>query len=381
MRRLNDSFEPALLALSDGTLFHGISIGASGITTGEVVFNTSMSGYEEILTDPSYCEQIVTFTYPHIGSVGVNMIDQESKQIFARGIIMRDLQTDSNYRADVSLQDYLKQNGIVAISEIDTRALTRHLRDHGAQNACIMTSDIDSDKAIALANKAPNLDGLDLAKVVTTQNQFQWTQGTYDLALEKFKDNENTDHIVAMDFGVKRQILRLLNDRGFKITIVPATTSYDEIIALKPKGIFLSNGPGDPSACDYAIDTISKLLKTELPIFGICLGFQLLGLASGSTTTKMKFGHHGANHPVIDLATEKVYITSQNHGFMLDEKTLTSDIEVTHRSLFDDSIQGIKFKNKSVFGFQGHPEASPGPHDITYLFDQFSEMIKNAKTS
>lgn len=367
---------PAMLALADGSLFSGTAIGASGQTVGEVVFNTSMTGYQEILSDPSYAEQLITLTYPHIGNVGVNPQDQESSRIWAKGLIIRDLsQTVSNWRAQQSLTDYLNSHQIVAIAGIDTRRLTRILREKGAQHGCIITGDIDPDQAVAMAQAYPGLVGMDLAKVVSTTTVQTWAHKTLKWE-EPSHESEAHFHLVVYDYGVKWQILRLLADRGCKITIVPAQTSAADVLALKPDGVVLANGPGDPAVCDYAINAIQQLLTTDVPIFGICLGFQLLALASGGTTQKMKFGHHGANHPVINLTSGRVMITSQNHGFCVDEKTLPACWEITYRSLFDNSLQGIQHRHKPVLGFQGHPEASPGPHDIIELFDQFILLMQ-----
>ncbi len=351
----------AILALANGAIFEGVAIGADGQAVGEVVFNTAMTGYQEILTDPSYCEQIVTFTYPHIGNVGVNSEDTESKQIWAKGLVIRDLSAIvSNWRAQQSLPVYLKENHIVAIANVDTRRLTRLLRDEGAQAGCILVG-TDREQALAKARQFAGLNGVDLAQVVSTPTNYTWSAGT--------------KHIVAYDFGVKHTILRLFAARGCKVTVVPAKTSVAQVLALKPDGVFLSNGPGDPAACDYAIENTRQLLANNIPLFGICLGFQILALACNAKTTKMKFGHHGANHPVQDRRNQKVFITSQNHGFMVDEKTLPTELVVTHKSLFDGSLQGIKHKTKLALAFQGHPEASPGPHDIQVLFDEFLEMI------
>lgn len=370
----------ALLVLEDGTCFYGTSIGAYGIAVGEVVFNTAMTGYQEILTDPSYSRQIVTLTYPHIGNTGVNHQDVESKKIHAQSLIIRDLPLlTSNFRSKTSLSDYLKLNNIVAISDIDTRKLTRILRTTGAQNGCVIAgADIDEKLALQKAQEFSGLNGLDLAKEVTTKDQYEWTEGTFNII-----DTEKSTHnklkakfnVVVYDFGVKTNILRMLADRGCHLTVVPATTSANEVIALKPDGIFLSNGPGDPAACSYAIAATKEILKTNIPLFGICLGHQILALASGATTFKMKFGHHGANHPVQDLATAKVMITSQNHGFAVSEEALPKCLDITHKSLFDKSIQGIKRVDKPAFSFQGHPEASPGPHDAALLFDDFIKLM------
>ncbi len=367
-----------MLILSDGARFNGRSIGAQGQTTGEVVFNTAMTGYQEILTDPSYSRQIVTLTYPHIGSTGTNDEDVESTAVHAAGLIIRDLPSVySNFRANSSLPDYLKANGIVAISDIDTRALTRHLREHGAQAGCIVTDEQTEDEALANAKAFPGLAGMDLAKEVTCDKAYEWTQGSWSLAGDREVPTPQ-HHIVAMDFGVKQNILRMLVDRGCKVSVVPATTSADEIRAMSPSGVFLSNGPGDPEPCTYAIETIRALLSDKLPMFGICLGHQLLALASDAKTIKMKFGHHGANHPVLDTATGRVMISSQNHGFAVDADSLNENLAITHLSLFDNSLQGIRRLDVPAFSFQGHPEASPGPHDVAALFDQFIGMMPAA---
>lgn len=376
----------ALLALEDGTVFRGEAIGVSGQTVGEVVFNTSLTGYQEILTDPSYCRQIVTLTYPHIGNVGTNDEDEEAARIFASGLVVRDVPAlSSSWRSSESLSDYLRRNQVVAIAGIDTRKLTRILREKGAQNGCIMAGDeLDEQAALAAARDFPGLKGMDLAKVVSVDEQYAWLQGSWTLKggfsetpqpVEEYLGH----HVVAYDFGVKRNILRMLVDRGCRLTVVPAQTPASEVLALKPDGIFLSNGPGDPEPCDYAIRSIREIVVTGLPVFGICLGHQLLGLASGARTVKMKFGHHGANHPVLDIATGRVMITSQNHGFAVDEASLPANVRVTHRSLFDGSLQGLHFTDKPVFGFQGHPEASPGPHDAASLFDHFIQLVKSHK--
>jgi len=372
----------ALLALEDGSLFWGTSLGAEGETVGEVVFNTSLTGYQEILTDPSYFKQIVTLTCPHIGNVGVNAEDEESSSIMAQGLIIRDCPpTISNFRAEKSLPDYLKEQNVVAITDIDTRKLTRILRDKGAQSGVIITGDqIDESAAVAKAQSFGGLKGLDLAKEVTTQKAFQWTEGTWSLGTGHADCSANQDfHVVAYDYGVKRNILRMLADRGCKLTVVPAQTSAEEVLAMNPDGVFLSNGPGDPESCDYAIDAIQKVLQTQVPVFGICLGHQLLALASGAKTVKMKFGHHGGNHPVQNSETKQVMITSQNHGFAVDGESLPENLQATHHSLFDGSLQGIQRTDKSAFSFQGHPEASPGPHDVAPLFDRFIENMKNYK--
>lgn len=372
--------QPAILVLADGSVFHGTSIGATGHTIGEVVFNTAMTGYQEILTDPSYTKQMVTLTYPHIGNTGANVEDVESSQVYAAGLIIRDLPLlHSNFRANQSLSDYLKSNNVVAIADIDTRRLTRILRDKGAQPGCIMAGEIDEAKALELAKSFGSMAGLDLAQVVTCEKAYEWTQGEWQLG-KGYVNVENPEfHVVAYDFGVKFNILRMLAARGCKLTVVPAKTTAEEVLALNPDGIFLSNGPGDPEPCDYAISAIQTLLKTKKPLFGICLGHQLLGLAAGGKTKKMTFGHHGANHPVQDLDTQNVLITSQNHGFEVDEHSLPANVRVTHRSLFDNSVQGIELTDQVAFSFQGHPEASPGPHDVAYLFDKFIAAMKNAK--
>ena len=371
----------ALLVLEDGTIFRGTSIGASGISSGEVVFNTSMTGYQEILTDPSYAKQIVTLTYPHIGNTGTNKEDEESSHIWAKGLVIRDLPLlASNFRSEQNLSDYLKEKGIVGICDIDTRKLTRILREKGAQRGAIVAAEMpDSDAALREALAFPGLKGMDLAKEVTTSTAYDWDEKSWKLGEGYEKQQEFDFHVVAYDYGVKRNILRMLSDRKVRITVVPAKTSAEEVMNLNPDGVFLSNGPGDPEPCDYAIDAIKQLLATDIPIFGICLGHQLLALASGAKTIKMKFGHHGANHPVKDLTRDVVMITSQNHGFAVDEASLPANIEVTHTSLFDCSLQGIHLKDKPAFSFQGHPEASPGPHDAAPLFDHFIELMQARK--
>ncbi len=371
----------ALLVLEDGSVFKGTAIGADGSTVGEVVFNTSMTGYQEILTDPSYAEQIITLTYPHIGNTGTNDEDVESDTIRAKGLVIRDLPLlASNFRNQQSLSEYLIKNNIVAIADIDTRRLTRLLRDKGAQNGCIIAgSDLKEDEALAAAQAFPGLKGMDLAKVVTTQEVVGWGGSTWTLEGGYQAAPEQKFHVVAYDFGAKHNILRMLVERGCKVTVVPATTSADDVLAMNPDGVFLSNGPGDPEPCDYAIEAIKALLEKDIPIFGICLGHQLLALASGAKTVKMKFGHHGANHPVKDLRRDVVMITSQNHGFAVDEQSLPDTIEVTHVSLFDGSLQGIHRKDKPAFSFQGHPEASPGPQDASALFDHFIDLMTNSK--
>lgn len=372
---------PALLALEDGSIFRGVAIGAPGEAVGEVVFNTALTGYQEILTDPSYAEQMVTLTYPHIGNVGVNAEDAESDRIWAKGLIIRDLSmVVSSFRAEQSLPDYLKANNIVGIADIDTRRLTRILREKGAQNGCIVAGDnIDEAKALDAARAFPGLKGMDLAKEVTTAETFSWTDSTWELGVGHRKLEEEEFHVVAYDFGAKRNILRMLVERGCRLTVVPAQTSAKDVLALKPDGVFLSNGPGDPEPCDYAIAAIKEILGTDIPVFGICLGHQLLALASGAKTGKMKFGHHGANHPVKDLDRDVVMITSQNHGFAVDETSLPSNLRATHVSLFDGSLQGIHRTDKPAFSFQGHPEASPGPHDAAPLFDHFIELMQQAR--
>jgi len=374
----------ALLALEDGTLFWGTSLGAEGETTGEVVFNTSLTGYQEILTDPSYFKQIVTLTYPHIGNVGVNAEDEESPSIMAQGLVIKDCPPlVSNFRAEKSLPEYLTEQNVVAIADIDTRKLTRILRNKGAQSGVIVAGEnIDADAAVAKAKAFSGLKGMDLAQEVTTPETYVWTEGSWNLGEGHADCSENNDfHVVAYDYGVKRNILRMIADRGCKLTVVPAKTPAEDVLAMNPDGIFLSNGPGDPEPCDYAIEAIQKVLETDIPVFGICLGHQLLALASGAQTVKMKFGHHGANHPVQNLDSKKVMITSQNHGFAVDGETLPANLTATHKSLFDGSLQGISRTDKSAFSFQGHPEASPGPHDVAPLFDQFIDNIKTAKNA
>ena len=361
------------MALQDGTVFHGTSVGADGQTIGEVVFNTAMTGYQEIITDPSYCRQIVTLTCPHIGNTGSNSGDMESSSIHVSGLIMRDSSLiASSWRSERSFGEMLRQGEVVAIADIDTRKLTRIIREQGAQSGCILTGDADTEKAVRHASKFPGIVGTDLAKFVTTERPYQWCHGsTFDRKARILSRRIAPYHVVAYDFGIKRNILHLLSDLDCRMTVVPAATSASEALAMAPDGIFLSNGPGDPEPCDYAITAIKEFLKKGIPIFGICLGHQLLALAAGAKTVKMKFGHHGANHPVQDVATGQVLITSQNHGFTVDEKSLPKTVEVTHRSLFDGTLQGIAFKRKPAFGFQGHPEASPGPHDIRPLFERF----------
>ena len=375
--------DQAVLALEDGSVFLGRSIGAAGETVGEVVFNTAMTGYQEILTDPSYARQLVTLTYPHIGNTGCNPQDDESAAPMAAGLIVRDCpRRHSNWRADQSLPRYLSNHGIVAISDIDTRRLTRILREKGSQGGAIVAGpSVDAEAAVGRARSFPGMKGMDLAREVTTRDRFEWTRGSWDLDAGGWGETEAKYHVVAYDFGVKRNILRMLTDRGCRITVVPATTPAAEALALQPDGIFLSNGPGDPEPCDYAIAAIREFIAQKIPVFGICLGHQLLGLAAGAGTVKMKFGHHGANHPVQDLATGQVMITSQNHGFAVDEDSLPGNVRATHRSLFDGSLQGIELDNAPAFGFQGHPEASPGPHDIAGVFDRFIADIERTRVA
>jgi carbamoyl-phosphate synthase small subunit len=373
----------AILALADGTVFIGQSIGAQGTTIGEVVFNTAMTGYQEILTDPSYCQQIVTLTYPHIGNYGITVEDVEAGKVHAAGLIIKDLPLlASNFRSNMTLSEYLVKEGAVAIAGIDTRQLTRLLRSKGAQNGCIMAlakgeevTKLAKDKAIALARSAPSMAGLDLAKVVSTKQAYEWTQTEWKLGTGYGIQVTPNFHVVALDFGVKKNILRMLAERGARITVVPAQTAAAEVLKLKPDGLFLSNGPGDPEPCDYAIAAARELIESGIPTFGICLGHQIMALASGAKTFKMKFGHHGANHPVKDLDSGRVSITSQNHGFAVDEKSLPANLRPTHISLFDGTLQGLVRTDKPAFCFQGHPEASPGPHDISYLFDRFTALM------
>jgi carbamoyl-phosphate synthase small subunit len=370
---------PAILVLADGTVFRGVAIGASGSSVGEVVFNTSMTGYQEILTDPSYCKQIVTLTYPHIGNVGCNPEDVESRQVFASGLIIRDLSmTVSNFRSTQSLPEYLKANNVVAIAGIDTRKLTRILRSKGAQNGCIATGD-DVEAALAAARGFAGLAGMDLAQVVSCDKPYAWTQREWKLG-EGYRDIADPKlHVVAYDFGVKRNILRMLAERGCRITVVPAKTAAADVLAMNPDGVFLSNGPGDPEPCDYAIAATQKFLEAGIPLYGICLGHQIMGLAVGAKTVKMKFGHRGANHPVQDMQSKRVMITSQNHGFAVDTATLPANARVTHVSLFDGTLQGFELTDKPAFCFQGHPEASPGPHDVDVLFDKFIDLMEKRK--
>ncbi len=368
---------PALLALADGTVFHGQSVGAEGQSTGEVVFNTALTGYQEILTDPSYCQQIVTLTYPHIGNVGTNAADAESDGVYCAGLVVRDVpRMVSNWRSEQSLPDYLQARKVVAIADIDTRALTQRLRRTGAQSGCIVAgANIDVAAAIAAAQGFAGLSGMDLAKVVSCKQAYQHSEAIFDLDKNRFGSQPAKYHVVAYDFGIKRNILRLLAEHGCRLTVVPAETSAAAVIAMKPDGIFLSNGPGDPAPCDYAIAAIKVFLQQKIPLFGICLGHQLLALAAGAKTIKMKFGHHGANHPVQDLDSLRVMISSQNHGFAVDESSLPSNVRVTHRSLFDQSNQGIAFTDRPAFSFQGHPEASPGPRDVEGLFARFVVLM------
>ena len=391
---LKGTSPPAILALADGSVYLGNSIGATGSTVGEVVFNTSMTGYQEILTDPSYCQQIVMLTYPHIGNYGTNDQDVESRKVFAAGLIIRDLaQVASNFRSTLDLSSYLRTAGTVAISNLDTRQLTRRLRTTGAQNGCILALDAETvsqvliNKAIGMAQAAPSMAGLDLACVVSAPTSYQWQEGEWQLNSPDapHKPGFSTPsqakfHVVAYDFGIKLNILRMLRQRGCHVTVIPAQTSAQAALALKPDGIFLSNGPGDPEPCTYAIAAAKELIDLGLPTFGICLGHQILALASGAKTFKMKFGHHGANHPVKDMDTGRVSITSQNHGFAVDDKSLPSNLRATHVSLFDGTLQGLSRTDKPAFGFQGHPEASPGPHDISYLFDRFVSLMEQTGT-
>ncbi|MCZ8392773.1 glutamine-hydrolyzing carbamoyl-phosphate synthase small subunit [Achromobacter xylosoxidans] len=372
-------FPPAILALADGTIFRGVSIGAPGHTVAEVVFNTAMTGYQEILTDPSYSGQIVTLTYPHIGNTGVNAEDVEANRVYAAGLVVRDCPARvSNFRSTQSLPEYLSEQGIVAISGIDTRKLTRILREKGAQGACIFVGS-DADRAVELARGFAGMAGQDLAKVVSIKDSTTWTQGTWQLGEGYTQPEQSRFHVVAYDFGIKSNILRLLADRGCRLTLVPAQTSAEEVLKLNPDGVFLSNGPGDPEPCDYAIDATRVFLDKKLPVFGICLGHQIMGLAVGGKTLKMKTGHHGANHPVQDLASKRVFITSQNHGFAVDAASLPANARVTHVSLFDGTLQGFELTDRPAFCFQGHPEASPGPHDILELFDKFISLMSGQK--
>jgi carbamoyl-phosphate synthase small subunit len=371
------NFEPAVLVLADGTVFRGRSIGALGSAVGEVVFNTAMTGYQEILTDPSYCRQIVTLTYPHIGNTGTNEEDQESERTYAEGLVVRDLpRLHSNWRSQTDLRTYLIKNNVVGIADLDTRKLTTLLREKGAQNGCLMAGVVDEASALEEARRFPGLAGMDLAKVVTTDTPYQWTEGSWERGKGYRRNDSPRFHVVAYDYGIKRNILRMIADRGARISVVSASLPAREVLRLKPDGVFLANGPGDPEPCDYAIEAIGEILDaTTIPVFGICLGHQLMALASGAKTLKMKFGHHGANHPVKDLDTGRVVITSQNHGFAVDPASLTSNLRPTHVSLFDGSLQGLARIDRPAFCFQGHPEASPGPHDIGYLFDRFAKLM------
>ena len=372
--------QTAILALEDGTVFEGISAGAAGLSVGEVVFNTAITGYQEILTDPSYARQLVTLTSPHIGNTGCTSQDDESGQVFAAGLIVRDVpRRPSSWRSEVALPEWLKARGVVAISDIDTRKLTRLLRDRGSQNGALMAGEIDAEQAIEAARKFPGLKGMDLAKEVCTRESYVWTEGQLDLDSNKFIVTDARFHVVAFDYGVKRNILRMLAERGCKVTVVPAQTSAADVLAYRPDGVFLSNGPGDPEPCSYAIEAAREIIGEGLPTFGICLGHQIMGLASGGRTLKMKFGHHGANHPVQDLETRRVAITSQNHGFAVDAASLPGNCKVTHVSLFDGSLQGFRRTDRPAFCFQGHPEASPGPHDIGYLFDRFVGLMQEKR--
>jgi len=375
------AFPPALLALADGTVFHGDGIGAAGVSVGEVVFNTALTGYQEILSDPSYARQIVTLTYPHIGNTGINFEDMEAARVHAAGLVIRDLPLiASNFRSERTLDAFLRAENIVAIAGIDTRKLTRILRERGAQAGCLMSGDgLDADEAVARARAFPGLAGMDLAKEVSTTSAYEWREGEWRLGDGYRTPSAQPLHVVAYDFGVKRNILRMLAERGCRLTVVPAQTPAAEVMALRPDGVFLSNGPGDPEPCDYAIAAIRSFLDARLPTFGICLGHQLMGLAAGARTMKMKFGHHGANHPVKDLDSGRVLITSQNHGFAVDPATLPAGVRVTHVSLFDGSLQGLAWTDRPALCFQGHPEASPGPHDVSYLFDRFVALMQHAE--
>lgn len=373
----------AILVLADGSVFRGTAIGAEGLSVGEVVFNTAITGYQEILTDPSYAQQIVTLTYPHIGNTGTNSEDEECQRIWAAGLVIRDLPLlASNFRNQQSLSDYLKARNVIGISDIDTRRLTRILRDKGAQNGCLMAgTDLDEAKALAAAQAFGGLKGLDLAKEVTVSEPYTWNESSWELGEGHSTGDAKKFKVVAYDYGVKRNILRMLVDRGCDLTVVPAKTTAAEVLAMKPDGVFLSNGPGDPEPCTYAIEAIKDILETDVPVFGICLGHQLLALASGAKTIKMKFGHHGGNHPVQDLDSKRVMITAQNHGFAVEESSLPANLKATHKSLFDGSLQGIRRTDKAAFSFQGHPEASPGPHEADTLFDHFIELMQARKTS
>ncbi|WP_133500098.1 glutamine-hydrolyzing carbamoyl-phosphate synthase small subunit [Cognatilysobacter terrigena] len=372
--------QPAILALEDGTIFEGVSVGAPGLSVGEVVFNTAMTGYQEVVTDPSYARQIVTLTYPHIGNTGTTDKDDEAKTVWPAGLIVRRVpKRPSNWRSQLSLPEWLAAKGVVAISDIDTRKLTRILRDRGAQNGALMAGEIDADRAIEAARKFPGLKGMDLAKEVCTRTPYEWRDTELDLDTDAFATTDGRFHIVAYDFGIKLNILRMLASRGCRVTVVPAQTPASDVLAMNPDGVFLSNGPGDPEPCTYAIDATREFLSRKLPLYGICLGHQILGLAVGAKTLKMKFGHHGANHPVQDVDSGRVLITSQNHGFAVDEATLPANVRVTHRSLFDGSNQGIAVTDAPAFSFQGHPEASPGPHDVAPLFDRFITAMESSR--
>ncbi len=375
------NFEPAALVLADGTAFRGRSIGARGAAVGEVVFNTAITGYQEILTDPSYCRQIVTLTYPHIGNTGTNDEDQESARTYAEGLVVRDLpRLHSNWRAQSDLATYLRNNKLVGIADIDTRKLTRILREKGAQNGCLVAGEVDLDSALSKAKAFPGLAGMDLAKVVTTKAPYEWSEGSWERGAGHRRIDNPRFHVVAYDYGIKRNILRMIAERGARVTVVPAQMPARDVLKMNPDGVFLANGPGDPEPCDYAIESIGEILDaTKVPVFGICLGHQLMGLASGAKTLKMKFGHHGANHPVKDLDTGRVVITSQNHGFAVDPSSIKDNLRPTHVSLFDGSLQGLARVDRPAFCFQGHPEASPGPHDIGYLFDRFATLMAEAK--
>src|SRR5687767_1852271 len=372
--------DAAVLALADGTVFRGRSIGARGAAVGEVVFNTAITGYQEIVTDPSYCRQIVTLTYPHIGNTGTNEEDEEARRTYAEGLVVRDLpRLHSNWRAQGDLSSYLKKNNVVGIADIDTRKLTRILREKGAQNGCLVAGDVNVEQALAKAKAFPGLAGMDLAKVVTTDKPYEWTEGRWEAGKGYRRVENQRHHVVAYDYGIKRNILRMIAERGARVTVVPAQSPARELRKMKPDGVFLANGPGDPEPCDYAIEAIGEILDaTRIPVFGICLGHQLMGLASGAKTLKMKFGHHGANHPVKDLDTGRVVITSQNHGFAVDPSSIGKNLRATHVSLFDGSLQGLARTDRPAFCFQGHPEASPGPHDIGYLFDRFAKLMDEA---
>ncbi len=378
--------EPAILVLEDGTVFEGVSVGATGLSVGEVVFNTAMTGYQEILTDPSYARQIVTLTYPHVGNTGCNAQDDEASQCWAAGLVVRDVpRRPSSWRSEIALPEWLRARGIVAIADIDTRKLTRMLRDRGSQNGALLAGtapgeQLDTDKAIEAARKFPGLAGMDLAKVVSTTQAYEWRDGQLDLDTGAWVQADTKFKVVAYDFGVKQNILRMLAERGCAVTVVPAQTPAADVLAMQPDGVFLSNGPGDPAPCDYAITAIRELLAAKMPIYGICLGHQLLGLAVGANTMKMPHGHHGANHPVIDVDSGRVMITSQNHGFCIDEASLPANARVTHRSLFDETNQGIALTDAPAFSFQGHPEASPGPHDVADLFDRFTALMASKQT-